>query len=77
MTINHKSDCALMNEPYYMFDTVCTCGAPSIPLEIAYTTWHDSCKAPYPPDRECRRERGHEPPHASGHTENGTYQEWE
>lgn len=39
----------------------------AIALEMAYTSWEQSCKDPTPELRECRRPHGHEGPHASGH----------
>lgn len=35
--------------------------------EFAYTTWEQSCRDPYPPDLECRRQRGHDGDHAAGY----------
>lgn len=41
-----------------------------IALEIAYTTWDESCKDPLAEGlRECRRPHGHDGDHASGHGE--------
>lgn len=41
-----------------------------IEREMTYTTWEQSCKDPALHDggefRECRRQAGHQPPHASG-----------
>ena len=34
--------------------------------EMAWTTWADSCRDPYPPFRQCRRPRKHDGDHASG-----------
>lgn len=39
----------------------------SLTLEMAYTSWADSCKDPTPDLRECRRPHGHDGAHASGH----------
>ena len=46
-------------------------GIEQIELEMAYTPYHDACKDPAldPTNndlRECRRQKGHKGPHASG-----------
>lgn len=48
-------------------------GLEQIELEMAYTSWEQSCKDPVVGPtgdlRECRRQHGHAGPHASGHGE--------
>lgn len=51
-----------------------------IELEMAYTSWEQSCKDPLLPaehdERACRRQAGHEDYHAAGFSANGTLVLW-
>lgn len=52
----------------------------ALELEMAYTSWDQSCQDPHVTRsgdlRECRRAKNHPLPHASGHTANKTLRIW-
>lgn len=53
----------------------------ALELEMAYTSWAESCRDPLLPtaydERACRRRKGHEDNlHASGHSANGSLILW-
>lgn len=55
-------------------------GIEQIELEMAYTTWEQSCKDPvidpYGDLRECRRDKRHVGPHASGFIKQDSFYMW-